>query len=124
MKCMDVDKLELLGNYDTTSTKNLMVAFVKCDSEKRNDCKTEEEINKWLTFKYIIRLENSKRFIPNEFGEDKINKSARMRWEAISKEARVERPLLMTRTKASFKDAYFQINYGDVSVEDETGFVI
>ena len=56
MKCMDVDKLELFGNYDSAAAKSLIVAFVKCDSGKRNDCKTEEEINDWLTFKYIVRL--------------------------------------------------------------------
>ena len=56
LKCMNVDKLELLGNYDTAEAKTLMVAFVKCDSKLRNDCKTEEEIHEWLTFRYIIRL--------------------------------------------------------------------
>ena len=39
MKCMDVDSLELLGNYEAAEAKNLMVALVGCDSTKRNDCK-------------------------------------------------------------------------------------
>ena len=109
---MDVDQFELLGNYDSSYAKNLMVAFVKCDSKERNDCKTEAEITEWLTFKYIIRLENSKRFIPNEFGADKIQKSATLRWESISAEARSEMPQHMTRTKAIFKDSRLQIGYG------------
>ena len=123
MKCMAVDSLELLGDYDASTAKNLMVAFVKCDSKKRNDCKSEEIIDEWLTHKYIVRLENSKSFVPNKFGEDKIEKTSRLKWEPVSKNSRMERPQLMIRTKSIFKDSYFQINYGDISVEEETGFI-
>ena len=44
-----------------------MVILEKCDEEKRDDCKSEEEITEWLSQKYIIVLENSRRFIPHQF---------------------------------------------------------
>ena len=45
-----------------------MVVFEKCDSKaKPNYCKSDEEINKWLQFKYIVLLENEKKFIQHEF---------------------------------------------------------
>ena len=39
---------------------NLEIAFVKCDSTKREDCKSDEEIAEWFNFKYILVLENQK----------------------------------------------------------------
>ena len=123
LKCMNVDKLELLGNYDTAEAKTLMVAFVKCDSKLRNDCKTEEEIHEWLTFRYIIRLQNTKRFLSNEFGVLKTEASSKIKWEAISKDSRTERPQLITRNKAIFKDSLLQVNFDDLSTEEDTGFI-
>ena len=48
MKCWNEESLDLFGNFDNSAAKNLLVAFEKCDPEKRNDCKSEEEITEWL----------------------------------------------------------------------------
>ena len=48
MKCWNEESLDLFGNYDSSAAKNLIVAFEKCDPEKRNDCKSEQEITEWL----------------------------------------------------------------------------
>ena len=63
MKCINEEGFDLFGNYDTAAAKNLLVTFDKCDPEKRNDCKSEQEITDWLSSKYIIILENSKSFV-------------------------------------------------------------
>ena len=62
MKCINEEGLSIKGNYDSAVARNLMVAFSKCDSEERNDCKSEQEITDWLSFKYIIIHKNEKRF--------------------------------------------------------------
>ena len=31
-----------------------MVVFEKCDPMKRDDCESEDVINAWLDFKYIV----------------------------------------------------------------------
>ena len=55
MKCIDTD-FELLGNYNTEAAKNLMVAFVRCDSIKRTTCHGDPEIDEWMSTKYMITL--------------------------------------------------------------------
>ena len=72
MRCLDKQDFELLGNYDTNQASNFMIAFVKCDNDLRDDCKTEEQIDEWMKFKYMFVLENSRRFIPHQFSSDRI----------------------------------------------------
>ena len=57
--------MRLFGNYDTGVANNLMIVFEKCDPQKNDFCKSEEEIYEWLSFKYFVVIENSKRFIPH-----------------------------------------------------------
>ena len=61
MKCIDQSSTEIFGSYNTDRASNLMVVFEKCNSEFET-CKSEAEIDKWLEFKYIVTVENEKRF--------------------------------------------------------------
>ena len=72
MKCIDDPEFELYGNFESPDVNVLMVTFEKCDPQKRDDCKTEDEIIEWLEFKYIIVLENTKKFISHKFQEERI----------------------------------------------------
>ena len=63
LKCVDRGiELEMFGKYTTQATKNIMVVFELCDRTIRT-CKSDEDIKKWMEFKYIIHVENIKRFI-------------------------------------------------------------
>ena len=59
------------GGYTTQATQNVMVVFDKCDRTIRS-CKSETDINKWLENKYIVHVENIKRFIQHEFEDERI----------------------------------------------------
>ena len=70
LKCLDDPEhdLRLWGNYNTNSTANLVVALVKCDNNTASvTCKSEEEINEWLTFKYFTTIWNNKQFKHDKF---------------------------------------------------------
>ena len=85
MKCFnDEEGLKLFGNFDTSAARSLLVTFEKCDPEKRNDCKSEQEITDWLSFKYIIVHENKKRFIKHKFNDERIEQKSKLNWYAIS----------------------------------------
>ena len=56
------DDLYTAGNYDTATLDSLMVVFEKCTYDF-GLCATDDEIATWLGNKYIITLENQKRFI-------------------------------------------------------------
>lgn len=61
MKCVKED-FSLVGNFNTGKASNLMIIFEKCDPTKRI-CKSEAEIEQWMSFKYIFLLKNEKKFI-------------------------------------------------------------
>ena len=47
--------MKIHGNYDTSSLRNFMIVFEKCDPEKRK-CKSDQEITDWLEYKYIYTI--------------------------------------------------------------------
>ena len=54
----------MFGNYGSIAANNLMVVFELCDGTLPGaTCKSKDEIKKWLEFKYIITVDNIKRFI-------------------------------------------------------------
>ena len=78
MRCIkNLDELKIWGEFDTNKGSNLMITFEKCDISKRPPgakCKSEAEIEAWMTFKYIVTLENEKKFISHKFGESRVDK--------------------------------------------------
>ena len=65
LRCLDnPEDLQIWGNYDTGSAANILVVLDKCDPlNSAVTCKSEEEIQEWLRFKYILTTSNSKRFV-------------------------------------------------------------
>ena len=61
LKCIDNEELSVYGNYDSGAAQNLMVVFERCDPAKRV-CKSETEFQNWLSYKFLITLENTKVF--------------------------------------------------------------
>ena len=84
MKCLhNEEKTEITGSYNADIASNLMIVFEKCNSTV-STCKSDEEINEWLEFKYIITLENEKRFIQDGFGNNAITQESKTHWYALS----------------------------------------
>ena len=64
-KCLDEpEKLVLRGNYDTQVASNLMVVFDKCNNvTTEGQCKSEEEIQAFMEYKYLMSIVNTRRFM-------------------------------------------------------------
>ena len=75
------------GGYTTQATQNVMVVFDKCDRTIRS-CKSETDINKWLENKYIVHVENIKRFIQHEFEDERIEMASSLKWHPVSPDVR------------------------------------
>ena len=59
--------------------------FEKCNSEALGrPCKTDDEINDWLRFKYIVALENERFFVQDKFDEERISGVSHISWYAIT----------------------------------------
>ena len=51
--------LKLKGNYDAIEAKNLMIVFDRCNNATSAvTCKSEEEIQEFMKFKYIVAMWN------------------------------------------------------------------
>ena len=66
-----------------------MVVFEKCDRTERT-CKTDTAIHDWMEAKYIIHVENVKRFIQHDFEEDRIEHASVLHWHPISPDVRTD----------------------------------
>ena len=67
-KCID-DNLEVYGDYNSARAQHLSILFEKCNPSKRA-CKSPEEIRKFTTRKFILTLQNQKRFDLEEYDQD------------------------------------------------------
>jgi len=103
--------MTLYGNYDSSATSNLMIVFEKCDPRKRAleglKCKSATEIDKWLEFKYMLVLENSRQFVQHKFGEMRIEESSHLKWYPISTKTRTDVVKMITRTDMQLNDSPF-----------------
>ena len=52
----------MYGRYESQAASNLMVVFERCDDKVRT-CKTPEKQAEFLEGKYILTLDNIRRFI-------------------------------------------------------------
>lgn len=60
MKCID-EQYDIFGDFNTNNAANLMVTFEKCDPTVRQ-CKSKEEIDRWMKFKYIMSYQNEESY--------------------------------------------------------------
>ena len=92
MKCLkNPADVRMWGNYDSPSGANLFITFEKCDPLKSEvQCKSDQEITKWLEFKYFAGIWNSKKFVQHRFEKDRIQKSSNIFWLPISAKTRFD----------------------------------
>ena len=68
MKCFkDPSIVSLAGNFDSGAASNFMMVVETCNNEtakpKGIECKSSEEIQQFLTSKYILLAQNQRKFI-------------------------------------------------------------
>ena len=119
-KCIDTGlAYELFGNYDTQTASNLMVVFEQCNKEKQK-CKDDDFIAKWKSDKYIILYENIQRFIQQEFGPNRVERTAALKYFPLSVDVRTDTVFRMQRQKINMND--YRINVGSLQNDVVMGF--
>ena len=105
-KCLDEpEKLVLRGNYDSDMTSNLMAVFDMCNNATSSvTCKTPEEINEFLQFKYLMSLTNTRRFVQDEFGERRMSNLSVRSWYPFDPNSRAEYVEQLTRIHVQLED--------------------
>ena len=97
-----------------------MIVFERCNSTLTT-CKTDDEIERWLRYKYIVTIQNRKDFIQYEFGENRINMQSEVNFLPMSFE-RQDHVRMITRHEATLIDNPFSLTGLETSTE--TSFVV
>ena len=82
-------------------------------SENPIECKSDPEIYDWLKRKFVIAVANSKRFVLEEFDDNRIKKEARLTWIPINSQLREEKIFMVQTKLLTLKDTVFQ--FGQVT---------
>jgi len=88
LQCM-TEPVNLVGNWNTETAKVLEFYFEKCDSEKRETCKSEEEVQEWMKDKYLILAYNRQLFMTDKFGEKRFKKNSYLDWLPVDIETKI-----------------------------------
>ena len=120
LKCINRDQeLLMYGRYESQAASNLMIVFEKCDENKRT-CKTPTQQAEFLEGKYILTLDNIKRFIQQEFDEARIEASSVVKWQPISNNIRTDTVILIQRLDINMND--YRFNVGSLFHDKVFGF--
>ena len=106
----DESEIYTSGNFQSIKAQQLQVVFERCDPEKHKDpefCQSEEKIDDFLIFKYIVTLTNEKYFIEFKFGDERIDKIATLHWNLIDPYARIDFSYEITRLELDLTDSYW-----------------
>ena len=95
----------MYGNYHTEIANNLMVVFDKCNNSTSTVmCQSPEKIDEYLEFKYFIGLWNMNKFAQDEFGDNRIIRTAMSYWLPVSSRSRTDYVMDIERSRMQLID--------------------
>ena len=86
-----------------------MIAFEKCDTQVRNNCKGDSEISEWFKDRWILILENNKEFSQREFDQKSVSKASFLYWYKMSLDQNIEYVKEIERQKFSLNDSFWNL---------------
>ena len=102
----------------------LTIQFVQCDSTQRDTCKTDEDINRWLSRKFIYMISNDSRFVTHLVeGDERTNElnsiinETKLSWIPVNTQIRAEHAFAITSTHLELEDNPF-LQLGNVSANE------
>ena len=87
----------IYGDFDSPKARLMEVQLIQCHN--REDCKSPEEIRKFLKNKYLLILNNKMRFDNQEYGANKIVKESEAHWLPINTQVRMRLPHKISLTE-------------------------
>lgn len=99
-----------------------MAIFELCRPSPTQKCKSDAEIKAWMNKKYIVTLENEKKFLAHDFSESRITLESNLRWYGLSPNTHVDYVKQFTRTEMNLDDS--KLNLGSLGTERDNGFII
>ena len=106
LKCLDTEKVEVQGDYNSPRTRSFVLLFARCDNSTFDGvCKPDEEITFWLQRKFIIIYLNQVRFSTREYKEEnKVIREANIIWHPLNSQIREEVVYKVRLTELNLQD--------------------
>lgn len=101
---MDKEDLFLYGDFESVHARSFRIDFIKCN--ERDDCKTDAEIKKFLSDKYLLILANEVWFDTGKYGESSINRTSKLRWKRFNTNFAETIPFKLSRTSLELQDMF------------------
>ena len=112
MKCIQ-EPYKVYGDYNAAEAANLQAVFVKCDPGKRDDCKSQSEIDQWLEFKYFVMLENQQSYNhPVDDPSNRIIENSFFRWLPFDTKVRIDYVMKVQMQEVSYDKFPYGIGIG------------
>ena len=107
MRCID-EPLSIQGDWDTATSKVLLLLFERCDPTVRKTCKSDAELMDFLKKKHFIFSYNKLTFLEEEFDDDKvINDFNNLDWLTIDINTPYIRPYKIELSNLERSDSYW-----------------
>ena len=75
LSCYD-EQVDIQGDYQSDRASNLMINVVRCNNATRREdeppCKSEQEITSWLKRKFVLTLNNQRRFEQSNYDQGTV----------------------------------------------------
>lgn len=106
MRCFD-EPLSILGDWDTATSKVILLLFERCDPTKRTTCKDDADLKEFVKKKHFIFGYNKNTFMENEFEKDKvIAKNMNLDWMSIDINTPYIKPYTVELANLTRMDSY------------------
>ena len=97
--CVDQpeEELEIYGTFSSKKAKLFRVYLNRCHG--RDYCRSREEIDEYLTGKYLLMLTNQIRFDSSKYSEESIVQESRVDWIRVTPRMAYEQPYSVQKTR-------------------------
>ena len=109
LNCFDQD-VEMYGDYDQRLKSIINVKFESCRSSTESAiiCKSDEQVKKWLSDKYLVILQNEQSFVTQDYSNPMKSSSSFQRYK-ISPIGKFEYNKKVTKFNLNLSDSLLSI---------------
>ena len=121
--CLGEEDLYVFGDFNSDRASLMNVQLVLCNKETQPnlECKSEDDIKKFLRNKYVLLLYNQVRFDSNFYGQEAIRRESQIKWITINTQIQMSSPYTLSQTQLFLQDQ--AINLDDLTeLDDNTIF--
>ena len=123
LQCVNDNKIEVRGDYNSDHGSQFVVQFETCDEEANEPgfCKSREVIEQWMRRKFLVTYYNQMTFQKNEVEKEthnKYEKYGKLVWNVITPQMRLDYYKYIDLTELKLQDEPWSLGFDTVETID------